>query len=70
MPSLVPLVADPDDEVRAAAIAALGQIGGQAARRALDDVSDRPSGAVTDAATAALAQIDADEDPLAFKLGN
>jgi HEAT repeat protein len=70
VPSLVPLAADSDDEVRAAAIAALGEIGGEAARRALDDLVDAPSEAASEAAAAALAEIDADNNPLGFKLGS
>ena len=64
---LIKLVVDPDDEVKQAAIAALGEIGGLQAREALLALLDSESEAVREAATEALALLDFEDDPLAFK---
>jgi HEAT repeat protein len=66
-PNLAPLIVDDDDEVRAAAVAALGAIGGQRAKDALVFLLDSESGAMREAAAAALADVDFEEDPLAVK---
>jgi HEAT repeat protein len=67
IPHLVRLVLDPDDEVKQAAITALGEIGGQQAKGALLLLMDSESQATRQSATEALAQLDFEDDPLAFK---
>ena len=61
------LVSDPDDEVRQASIAALGEIGGLEAGNAFAELKEDPSPAVREAVLAALQDIDFDEDPLSIK---
>jgi len=58
VPALVQLIADPDREVQAAAIAALGQIGGPRARRALERCLRSADEVVSMAAEDALAELD------------
>jgi len=67
IPHLIKLVIDPDEEVKQSAIAALGEIGGLQAREALFVLLDSESVGVREAATEALALLDFEEDPLAFK---
>jgi HEAT repeat protein len=64
---LVAHLSDTDEEVRDASIAALGEIGGQEARRALTELAQEGSPAAKDAALAALAEIDFEQDPLSFR---
>jgi HEAT repeat protein len=67
--NLLPLVADPDDDVRLAAVSALGEIGGPVARQALRELLESASRATREAAADALAEIESEEDPLGFRLG-
>ncbi len=67
IPHLIQLIVDPDEEVKEAAIHSLGEIGGRQAREALLALLDSNSDAVRDAATEALAQLDFEEDPLAYR---
>jgi len=67
IPHLIRLVIDPDEEVKGAAIAALGEIGGLQAREALLALLESESETAREAATEALALLDFEEDPLAFK---
>jgi len=64
---LAPLLADTDEEVRGATIAALGEIGGREAKELLLDLADDPSPSVQEAARDALAESDFAEDPLSFR---
>jgi HEAT repeat protein len=57
---LAPLTADDDGEVATAAIWALGQIGGSAAKRALQQLSKSQDDARSQAATDALAELELD----------
>jgi HEAT repeat protein len=67
IPHLAKLVLDPDAEVKQAAITALGEIGGAQARAALQLLLESESEATREAARDALALLDFEEDPLAFK---
>ena len=67
IPHLIRLVIDPDEEVKQDAVAALGEIGGLQAREALLALLESESEAVREAATEALAVLDFEDDPLAFK---
>ncbi len=67
IPHLIRLVVDPDEEVKQAVVIALGEIGGSHARGALLALLDSESEATREAATDALALLDFEEDPLAFK---
>jgi HEAT repeat protein len=63
-PLLVPvarLLGDSDTEVALAAIWALGQIGGEAAKRALKEVAKSDSDARVQAATEALSELELDQ---------
>ncbi len=64
VPVLVQLSADPDREVQAAAIAALGQIGGPRARRALERCLRSTDEIVSMAAEDALAELELGQQPL------
>jgi HEAT repeat protein len=64
VPALVQLIADPDREVQAAAIAALGQIGGPRARRALERCLRSDVEVVSMAAEDALAELELGQQPL------
>lgn len=64
---LAPLLGDPDVEVRQATVSALGEIGGREAKDALTGLADSSSAPLREAALAALATIDFEEDPLAFR---
>jgi HEAT repeat protein len=67
IPHLIKLVIDPDAEVKLAAISALGEIGGLQAREALVILLESESEASRQAAADALALLDFEADPLAFK---
>lgn len=64
---LVRLTQDPDAEVREASVLALGEIGGPEAKNALMDLASDASPAMREAAADALAQLEFEEDPLAFR---
>ena len=61
LPQLLPLAEGNDPEVAQAAIWALGQIGGEAARRALRRLSQSDDPAIQQAADEALAELQVDE---------
>jgi HEAT repeat protein len=63
---LKPLLEDDDAEVQEAAIAAMGEIGGADAKRALKEMEDHPELRVREAAAAALEEMEFNEDPLGF----
>ena len=67
IPHLVKLVLDPDAEVKQAAIVSLGEIGGSQAKAALLLLLESESEATRESASDALAALDFEEDPLAFK---
>jgi HEAT repeat protein len=67
IPHLVKLVLDPDDEVKQAAITSLGEIGGAQAKAALLLLLESESEATRESAADALASLEFEEDPLAFK---
>jgi HEAT repeat protein len=67
IPHVIKLVLDPDEEVKQAAISALGEIGGLQAREALLLLVESESQASREAAAEALALLDFEEDPLAFR---
>jgi HEAT repeat protein len=67
IPHLLPLLTDNDAEVRQAAVTALGEIGGAAAKNALLALLDGDSEAMREAAKAALNEIEFEEDPLGFR---
>jgi hypothetical protein len=64
VPELIGLVSDPDREVQFAAVAALGQIGGQKAKRVLERCARSPDEAMRLAAEDALAELDLGQQPL------
>lgn len=66
LPHLLPLTESDDAEVAQASIWALGQIGGEAARRTLRQLTRSRDRATKEAAEEALAELDLDEDPLTF----
>ena len=69
VPQLAELTADEDAEVQEAAIGALGQIGGEAAKSLLQSLAaETDDERVLDAVTEALATADFLDDPMAFKL--
>ena len=69
IPHLAELTVDEDAEVRDAAIGALGQIGGPAARSVLHELASETSDdRVLEAVSDALAEADFVEDPLGFRL--
>ncbi|MEE8369898.1 MAG: HEAT repeat domain-containing protein [Dehalococcoidia bacterium] len=63
---LAPLLEDGDGEVQAAAITALGEIGGGAAKELLQGLADNPSQGVREAASEALRESGFGEDPLSI----
>ena len=67
VPHLVRALSDADEEVRGASIMALGEIGGREAKEALLNLAREGSEAERDAASEALAAIDFEGDPLAFR---
>jgi len=58
VPILTRMVADPDLEVKLAAVWALGQIGGPEAQRVLEICSEQGDEGLQDAATEALEELD------------
>ncbi|HUF53099.1 MAG TPA: HEAT repeat domain-containing protein [Dehalococcoidia bacterium] len=68
IPNLVALIVDEDEQVVAAAIGALGAIGGTMARRALRELLGSESAATRVAAADAIAHMDFEDDPLGFKV--
>jgi HEAT repeat protein len=67
IPHLAKLVLDSDAEVTQAAITALGEIGGAQAKGALVLLLESESEATRESAADALAALEFEEDPLAFK---
>jgi HEAT repeat protein len=66
LPELFPLTESDDPEVAQAAIWALGQIGGEAARRTLRRLARSKDTATQEAAQEALAELDLDSGPMTF----
>jgi HEAT repeat protein len=66
VPDLIRLLDDPDPEVQEAAIAALGKIGGAAAKGALQKLSKSANARIKEAAKAAMAELVSCEDPLSL----
>jgi HEAT repeat protein len=64
VPELIQMISDPDREIQAAAIASLGQIGGKAARRALERCCRVGDEVMQLAAEDALAELELGEQPL------
>jgi HEAT repeat protein len=62
------LLRDEDAEVRAAAIATLGEISGPEAKSLLRSLTDDASAVAREAALDALSEIDLDEDPLSLRM--
>ena len=69
VPRLVELTGDADEEVAQASVLALGGIGGVDARRALQEIAAGDSPALSEAASAALAEMRLEEDPLSSGRG-
>jgi HEAT repeat protein len=67
IPHLVKLVLDSDAEVTQAAITALGEIGGAQAKAALVLLLESESESTRESASDALAALEFEQDPLAFK---
>ncbi len=67
VPFLIPLLQDEDSNVQVAAVRALGAIGGPAAERTLRRCLKDEDEGIQDAARDALEQMEAENDPLAFK---
>ena len=65
--SVSKLVDDPDTDVQLAAIQALGKIGGSEAKSCLGECLNSPSELIRQAVEQALQELEAWEDPLAFK---
>jgi len=68
VPHLAPLIEDEDAEVRAATIAALGEIGGREAKALLLRYANHHSESVREAVREALSLVDFDQDPLSSRL--
>jgi HEAT repeat protein len=68
VPLLSPLLEDDDAEVRAATIAALGEIGGREAKAVLMRYMNHPLRTVRDAVREALSLADVDEEPFSLSL--
>jgi len=68
VPYLITTVDDSDVDVRMAAIRALGKIGNAQAKECLRQCLESNSEAVRQAAEQALNMVEADEDPLSFRL--
>ena len=68
VPSVGELVADPDTDVRLAAIRALGEIGGSKARECLAGCLQTSNELIRETAEQALYELEAWEDPQSFKI--
>jgi len=68
VPHLLPLLSDEDAEVQAAAVAALGEIGGDTAKGALEDLYATGDPALRELALDALAEVEFADDPLSFSV--
>ena len=68
VPCLIKLVNDPDVDVQMAAIQALGKIGGNQAKECLELCLNHTSEAVRQTAEQVLNELEAQEDPLSFRL--
>jgi HEAT repeat protein len=66
IPHLLPLLQDEDAEVQAVVITALGEIGGDTAKAALEDLLADAEPALRELVLPALADVDFAEDPLSF----
>src|SRR5258708_15932580 len=64
---LITILDDPDSEVRLAAIGALGEIGGDVARKALEQCARGKDTAMREAADAAFGGADLVGDPLSLR---
>ncbi|MFA5064160.1 MAG: HEAT repeat domain-containing protein [Dehalococcoidia bacterium] len=64
VPGLLNLLNDTDHEVQEASIAALGKIGGQKARNALNELKKSPENRIKEAAMSALTELEICQDPL------
>lgn len=67
---LTELIHDPDIDVRLAVIRALGKIGGPEAKGCLEKCLNNPNEVIQEAAEQALCQLEAEEDPLFFRIEN
>jgi len=65
---LTELIQDPDIDVRLAAIQALGKIGGPEAKGCLEKCLSNPNEVIQQAAEQALCQLEAEEEPLFFRI--
>ena len=61
------LLLDDDDQVRVAATRALGEVGGQTARRALEHCLTMEDELLVDAAEEVLEALKVEDDPLGYK---
>ncbi len=68
MPLLIEMTENEDQQVREAAIKALGEIGNEPAKQALDKLTKNPQPGIRDAAKSALKEIQHCEDPLSLQL--
>ena len=67
-PYLIELINDPDVDVRLATIQALGKIGGPEAKGCLEQCLNNSNEVIQQAAEQALRQLEAEEDPLSFRI--
>jgi len=70
VPYLAPLTEDPEPDVQLCAVHALGSIGGALARKALMRCIESSDDKVREAATEALSNMEAEENPSGFTLRN
>lgn len=68
VPHLTKLIGDPDIDVQLAAIQALGKIGGTEAKKCLELCLNNPGEVIRQATQEALEQLEAEEDPLSFRI--
>ncbi len=68
IPYLLPMLEDEDAEVQAAALAALGEISGDTAKGALEDVAAAGDSALRELALEALSEAEFAEDPLSVSV--
>ncbi|MCH8139072.1 MAG: HEAT repeat domain-containing protein [Proteobacteria bacterium] len=68
IPYLLPILQDEDSEVQTVAIASLGEIGGGAAKEALEGLLADVEPAIRELVQAALAEVDFAEDPLSLSV--